>query len=167
MKTGKRLFLLNLAIFFLFFIIGYILPLKIGIEGVIIDNLRDMINSLPSYGILFYIFFNNVRVTFTMMLSGFLFLSIPLLAYNGYITGSIMSSIGIKFFYGLLTIAPHGIFEITAAIIAATLGVYISASYFRRDVKKTFLKSLKIYFKIVVPLLFVAAIIETILIILI
>ncbi len=66
----------------------------------------------------------------------------------------------------LLAIIPHGVLEIPAVLIASSYGVWLGLKFYRAmlgkgEFKPYLKKALIVYFKIVVPLLFIAAFIET------
>jgi stage II sporulation protein M len=121
--------------------------------------------------LLFYIFINNLSVSLMLLLLFFLFGIAPILALlsNGLTIGILVAysidKIGLDNVF--LAIAPHGIFEIPAFLIAATLSLHLSKKFFiflrkqNSDFKQDFLFATKIMFLVVTPLLLIAAIIET------
>ncbi|MAF35540.1 hypothetical protein CL622_00290 [archaeon] len=109
-----------------------------------------------------YIFLSNVRSSLLISLSGFLFLSIPILAFNGYFIGTAIQLSGKPVWLALLSLVPHGVFEIPALLFATGLGTLISVRWFHkpRNFKKSLKEMMPFYLKVILPLLFVAAIIE-------
>ncbi len=112
---------------------------------------------------------NNAGKSLAAMLGGFFFGIIPILFIfvNGFIVGLVVSLVEPKMGPAivLLAILPHGIFEITAVIIACSYGVWLGVrfyhSLFRGEEFVPYLKkALSVYFKIVFPLLVVAAFVE-------
>jgi len=70
-------------------------------------------------------------------------------------------------FLFLLHLLPHGIIEIPMILISAGLGVrlgffmYLSLKGEKKDMRYELLESLRLYMRIIMPLLFVSAVIET------
>lgn len=80
-----------------------------------------------------WIFLNNLRTSVFIVIVGlipYLFLSVLMLIYNGYIIGLVIAEVEITRHNALLMILlgilPHGIFELTAIFYAASIGVYIT-----------------------------------------
>lgn len=119
----------------------------------------------------FYIFTNNLSVSLMLLVFFFLFGIAPILALlsNGLTIGILVaysiSRIGLANVF--LAIAPHGILEIPAFLIAAALSLYLSKKFFlflrkkRSDFRQDLLFATKIMLFVVTPLLLIAAIIET------
>jgi stage II sporulation protein M len=145
----------------------------------IVDKIKDSGGSVP---VTFWaIFLNNVTSAVSMMLLGLLFAIFPIfgLLSNGVLLGYLMqkiSSAGMNaFFFVLVGIMPHGIFELPAVVFAAALGIRygilvmrsIGASWrteTRVAVKREWLVSVKQFplaLGIVVCVLLVAALIES------
>lgn len=112
-----------------------------------------------------FIFFNNLRVVIFAGILSFITFGIfaEIVVYiNGFIIGALISSLsiiipeisGVKIFiFGIL---PHGVFEIFAFLISLTFAHSLSFT-------KQGIKELNIYLKsyiIVIPILFLASIIE-------
>ena len=117
------------------------------------------------------IFFNNVSVSAMIIALFFLFGFAPIAALlsNGTMIGVVVAY-SIEKIGGdsvFLALIPHGLFEIPAFLIAAALSIHLSGKFldYIRKVRKTFKKELvfaiRIFFLVIVPLLFIAAIIET------
>lgn len=130
----------------------------------------SFIKSLNVFLIFLFIFFNNLTKAFGVMLFGFFFGLAPLLfiIINGQIIGIFVSvyvlEAGVK--KVVLSLAPHGIFEIAGVILAASYGLWLGVKFYRRifykePFREYFIFSLNRFFKIVLPLLAVAAFIET------
>ena len=116
------------------------------------------------------IFANNAVKSLAAMLGGFFFGIFPVLfiASNGYIIGLVVSlkESEMGLLKVLLAIIPHGVLEIPAVLIASSYGVWLGLKFYRAmlgkgEFKPYLKKALIVYFKIVVPLLFIAAFIET------
>jgi len=88
---------------------------------------------------------------------------------NGFIPGFVAAiTVKQEGIWSLWRLLPHGIFEMPAIFISFGMGIKLGTFIFEKEKKKTFIeyfkKSMLVFFTIIVPLLVVAAIIETILI---
>jgi stage II sporulation protein M len=125
-----------------------------------------------AFGIMLHIFFNNTRIAFMLVFMGFVLglLPVAIIFINGLIVGVVSEHIlrneSVAF---LLTgLAPHGIIEIPVILLTAGIGYasgfLASNTLFGRknlaDFKQHFIGAAWIFFLIVVPLLFIAAVIE-------
>ena len=115
------------------------------------------------------IFFNNIVITFVMMLLGTVFAISPIIFVwaNGFMFGIILSIISAKIgsLTTLLGLLPHGIIEIPAALLAGGYGIWLGKKGYRAlRYKEPLLRSIKIamrgYVQYILPLFFVAACIE-------
>lgn len=115
------------------------------------------------------IFANNAGKGLIAMLAGFFFSIFPVLfiILNGYIVGVVISlrqpDWGIQGV--LMAILPHGIFEIPAIIIACSYGVWLGyrfylSLFYGEKFKPYLLHAVKIYLRGILPVLFIAAVIE-------
>lgn len=114
---------------------------------------------------IFFIFFNNLRVVVIAGILSFITFGIfaEIVAYlNGFIIGLVISSLsiifpeisGVKLFtFGIL---PHGIFEIFAFLLSLTFAHSLSPTKKGIEELNQYLKS----YIIVIPILFIASIIE-------
>jgi len=140
---------------------------------------EGILNNIPNptdstfYEMLTSILYNNIIASFIFLSSGIIVGIPPLIAvaFNGFFIGYVAfnttQSQGIVF--TLATILPHGIIEIPTIILSAAMGVGIGYQIIFRLMKREglyqyVLKSLSVFVKRVIPLLFIAAFIETILI---
>lgn len=137
----------------------------------------DLSNSLvlpdgSAFSIMLHIFFNNVRVVFMLIFLGFVlgFLPIMIVVVNGFAIGIVSEYIirNESFLFLLTGLAPHGIIEIPIILLGAGVGyssgmtashVLVKNKTFA-DFKQSFINATWIFCLLVVPLLFVAAIIE-------
>ncbi|MDL2261506.1 stage II sporulation protein M [Methanimicrococcus sp. OttesenSCG-928-J09] len=158
------LFLISVAISY---VIGYFYPE--------ISEFIFNFGGLPgggSFEVMLFIFFNNTRIVFMLIFLGFFFgiLPISVVLVNGFAIGIVaeytIKSKGLVF---LLTgLLPHGIIEIPIILLGAGVGynMGIQATQTLRKCKtfeafkQNFIGCTWIFFLFVVPLLFVAAIIE-------
>jgi stage II sporulation protein M len=88
---------------------------------------------------------------------------------NGYVVGYVCSSaISLSGVGSLLSLLPHGIFELPAIFVSFGMGMKFGTFIFYKDKMKNFRKffvdSLRVFVFVVLPLLVIAAIIEGILI---
>jgi stage II sporulation protein M len=114
-----------------------------------------------------FIFFNNIQSSFIGMLFGIILGIFPVIAAvaNGYLLGFVAETTAEEAgIFILWRIFPHGIFELPALFISLGLGLKIGTFIFKKNKLKTLaiylLKSIKVFFYIVVPLLIIAALIE-------
>lgn len=167
-KESRKYIYLAGGIFLFFFLCGFFLQVPADTEKLLLDSIRQIAEKfvgLNAFETIWAIFFNNLNVSFLIILSGIFFGIIPLfmLLSNGFIVGfvaqKVVSAEGLLTLWKLL---PHGIFEIPAVLISAGLGIKIGFEIlskkgsFRDNVRKSFLS----FVLIVIPLLIIAAIIE-------
>lgn len=104
--------------------------------------------------------------------AGVLFGLVPVfyIAFLGSITGLVMKAVGPEMGNQqfLIRILPHFIFEITGILLACSYGLWSGKQFYRRTIKKedistkqVVLQTTKKFLKVVLPLLFVAAVVET------
>ncbi|MBW6470931.1 MAG: stage II sporulation protein M [Methanosarcinaceae archaeon] len=136
-----------------------------------VSKLFDIIKDLSPIGIMLFIFFNNaIKSLFIIMLGiGFGILPLLFIAYNGYIIGVVVYAVssenGIAFI--LSAILPHGIIELPMVFISAAIGLKIGYEMFHSitghpaDIRSEFSHGVKFFFYRIMPLLFVAAVVET------
>lgn len=118
------------------------------------------------------LFLNNLRASFLMVVLGlipFLFLPAFALLENAVIIG-VIGATGMDWKTFAVGILPHGIFEIPAILLATTLGFYLClqlvlkiVSPKRKEIslKLAFSDTVRCYILVIVPLLLVAALIES------
>ncbi len=193
-KKVKKYTLFSLLVFSIFTAMGFIFSyLRPDQSALFFEELSEefsFIHDFDSFLTFLFIFFNNSVKIFIGMILGVFFGIFPLffLMVNGLVLGLVMGhtfpQVGIP---GLLImLAPHGIFELPALFIGAGLGINVGVTTYEEvkkgnltteklfkeikkltfpsEIRKAYLSALEIFFKVVLPLLFIAAIIETILI---
>lgn len=169
-KESKDYFYFSVALFFLMALIGFLFPVFFRDQIVkVISQIILRFEGLGVYETTFLIFGNNSMVALVSIIGGFVVGLLPLwyLVSNGYLIGFISSEMAsVHGFWELWRLLPHGIFEIPAILFSMAFGLKIGHSLFRRKMKtrEIFLESMRFYILVVVPLLFLAAIIEGILI---
>ena len=159
----------SLAIFMLFFLIGFTLPIFFREE--IINFMKEMVRTLEGKNtieIISYIFFNNLKAAFFALVLGVGIGFFPLLTtvVNGYVLGFasrfVATEEGIAVLWRLL---PHGIFELPAISLAIGIGIKMGFDLFEKKNRKkrlieNFREGLRFFVFVIIPLLIVAAIIE-------
>lgn len=169
-KYSKNFIWYVVFIFLIFALIGFFLPVPEAIENEIIKMLKELIaqtENLSQSELISYIFLNNLETSFLGMCLGIFFGIFPIILtiVNGYLLGFVaMMSVSAEGGFVLLRLLPHGIFEIPAVFISLGLGLKLGTFIFQRKklkfLKENFIKSLKVFLLIVIPLLIIAGIIE-------
>ena len=177
LRESRRFIFMIALIFLIFVLIGFVLPAPDSIAQKILKLLEQILEKTQGMNFIelfWFIFWNNLKVSFIGLISGILFGVFPLLTgiANGYLLGFISYFVvGQESFISLWKILPHGIFELPAVFISLGLGLKLGTFILQKKkikyLKENLYKSLKIFFLIVIPLLILAAIIETIFIFLI
>lgn len=132
-----------------------------------LSNLPDP-NQLNSLELFAAIVYNNVLASFIFIVSGFL-LGIPPMIFiviNGLLIGYVVSNTPQGIGFVLATILPHGIIEIPVINLSAAMGVGLGYKIIHRFMRRKGLQeyiteTLKVFIKRIVPLLVLAAGIET------
>ncbi len=124
----------------------------------------------PIY-ILITIFLNNTFLSLVSLVLGIAVGIFPMLfiASNGYFVGMISYLVGQQkgFIFILFALLPHGVVELPTIFISASIGLRLGHHAFLSligrptEVREEIKKGLMFYFSFMVPLLFVAAMIET------
>lgn len=148
-----------------------------AIEAYIMEILKEIVLSVPPnptvLGEAQYLFFNNIRANIIILLGGFLFSTMSILALilNGMVIGFTYTMVTpIQFVVGIL---PHGIFELPAVILSMVgafnitiLEFNLIKALFKRSLRdelansKTILKDIALTIILVIILLIIAALIE-------
>lgn len=174
-KKELKKYFISVTIAFVFFVAYGYLGAKNNLEEarLMVDEIRNefsFVKDLSPIAIFFIILINNSVKAFLVVISGFLFGLIPLifLAINGLILGFISYIVSQSEGIGLVLagILPHGTLEIPAVILAISYGFWLGYKFYRmlryKEIfKKHLIYSIKFFFKIIFPLLFLAAIVET------
>lgn len=151
----------------------------------ILESITDVFNSLDVMSAgedgtmtinVFRLAFQNIRAAALAVILGFLpFLYIPgfLMFMNAAIVGLLigaMQGMGISMLGTIVcTILPHGIFELPANVLGDACGIYLCTSVIRFLLKKRdrvetreeIIGCIRVYLYIVIPLLLIAAPIES------
>ena len=154
---------------------GYLIAQNYPAETqLLIEEISSMFlteKEVTSWQIFLFIFENNVSKLFVLLLLGAFAGLIPLLSVfaNGLLLGIFAQVVSeeISWTFFFLGILPHGIIEIPVLIISSAIGVRIGkVAIWRLFSKKESLlielfKALKFFILVLVPLIFIAALIES------
>lgn len=169
LKESKKFIWATVIIFFVSIAIGFLFqPPEIVNE--ILDYIKNILaktEGMSSIRMIEFIFLNNLQTGFMGLIYGFFLGIFPILAtfVNGYVVGyvssSVVSSSGAS---SLLNLLPHGIFELPAIFISFGMGIKFGTFIFQKKkmehFEKFLINSLRVFIFVVLPLLFIAAIIE-------
>lgn len=136
-----------------------------------LEGLVDLLKNLSPLEIMFLIFLNNSIKSLFVLVLGVFFGVVPLLfiAYNGYFLGIFSHKILME--QSLLYLAggllPHGIIEIPMVVISAAVGIRLGLKVIAAfkgesvSLKEEMITGIKFFFYWIMPLLFIAAVVET------
>ena len=175
-------YLLSLRYYLLFATLIFILSVGSGyifaknypaeVQKVLQDLQRvlEPIKEMSETQQVFFIFLNNSITGFLAILFGVVLGIFPLvmLLANGGMMGIMFflseeNEVLSAFFTGIF---PHGVIEIPVLIFCGAIGIRIAVSLFKKifrkksDIKKELIQGLNFFFKILIPLLFLASLIE-------
>jgi len=170
----KKYFLFSFLVFSLAFVLGIIAArLSPDTVRVVLETLQEKFAPLQDetpWNIFLYIFGNNTLIDFLSIITFFLFGLVPLyiLLSNGFSIGIIFELSATEKGIPLLlaALAPHGVIELPAFFIATGAGLWLSVKLIKKIFKKEPFKenlkrAVKIFFFVIIPLNFIAALIET------
>ncbi|NJD52807.1 MAG: stage II sporulation protein M [Candidatus Methanoperedens sp.] len=174
-RSSWKFVLIVTGVFIFSLIAGSLVSLKnLGLPENYLEILKNSFGWIKSFSpieIMLIIFLNNaVKSLLSMVLgTGLGIIPIIFIGGNGIIVGLIVNEVlkeeGIV--YVLAALLPHGIIEVPMVLISAGLGLrlgysmYISMRGEKKDMRYELTESLHVFMKIIMPLLFVAAMIET------
>jgi len=169
-KESKNFIYSIITIFLLFTVLGFLLPIPAEIEAKILEFIEQLLKQtegMTQGELIKFIFWNNIQSSFTGMLFGVVLGVFPVMSAlaNGYLLGFVASvaAEGSGIFV-LWRLFPHGNFELPALFISLGLGLRIGTFIFEKDKIKTLkiylIKSIKVFFFVIIPLLVIAAVIE-------
>lgn len=178
LKISKKYFALSAFIFFLSFLGGVLfaeLYPALAREG--LDELQKTFSSLfhlQPLGMALFLFFNNSLKILLFILLG-TFFALPTLIFlilNGWVLGYVSTTVYPEM--GLMALFQslffHGVFELTALFLGTAMGFWIGISFYReirkkeKSTKKNISFAMDVFFHVILPLLAIAAVIETYLI---
>lgn len=171
-KQSKTFIFSIIILFCISLLVGLFLPVPDYLLQMIKDFIKELIGktqSMSAVQLIWFIFSNNLQVSFFGMAFGLIFGVIPitLTVINGYILGFVFSvSVSQQGILSLWKIFPHGIFELPAVFISLGMGLRFGSLFFNKKekFKELFWNSVRVFFLIVIPLLVIAGIIEGLLI---
>ncbi len=171
----RRYFSLLTALFFVSALSGYVSAMinPENAENVVGQFFTqfEFVKELDPVKLLTLIFLNNSLKSLLAMLTGFFFGIFPVLFIflNGFFIGVVVfvKSQEIGFVNVLMLLTPHGIFEIPAVLMASSYGVWLGRIFYDKvrgeavSIGGAYSLALKKFFTRVVPVLLLAAFIET------
>jgi len=171
-KIDLRYFLICILIFVSSMIGGWLAKSDFASFREILRSSIPFIDSIQSFpaGLIFaFILINNIIKSFFVIVLGTLFGFMPLFSLyaNGFLIGMLGSFVGeglsLKMF--LASIVPHGIIEVTALVMAASYGLWLGVKLIRWIIHKEpfmphFKTAMIFYFRVIAPLILLAALIE-------
>jgi len=136
------------------------------------EGIKDLTRSYPLWisfmAFFIVIFLNNAFTCFLTIITGPLIGIFPLFSamINGGLLGWVVQEEGLAVFGA---IAPHGMFELPAYVLSVAIGLRVAREVFKRRAKRrlkmTLGEGLRVYLTLIVPLLIIAALIESALIV--
>jgi stage II sporulation protein M len=171
----KKYILAAAGIFFFMLIIGVLVSeLNPASSGHLLEIMREAfstITSLDPFSRMIEIFKNNVRNSLLALVLGSGLGIVPFIvaAANGLVLGMLTDFVSRQqgALFVLAAIIPHGIIEVPMVLISVGIGfrlghvVYMFLNGVRTDIKLEMMQGIWFYVRWVVPLLFVAAFIES------
>jgi stage II sporulation protein M len=175
LESSRKYILIMTGIFIISVIAGLLASLKdLGLSENYLDMLKQSfgwIKDLNPVGIMLVIFLNNALKSLLSIVLGVGFGIIPVIFVggNGIILGLVANQVSREqgTLLVLAAILPHGILEIPMILISSGLGLrlgylmYSSIMGKETDMRSELMQSLRIYMRIIMPLLFVSAVVET------
>jgi stage II sporulation protein M len=175
LKSSRKYILIMTGIFIISVIAGLVVSLKdLGLSENYLNMLKESfgwIKDLSPIGIMLVIFLNNALKSLLAIVLGAGFGIIPVIFVggNGLLLGLVANQVSSEkgALFVLAATLPHGIIEIPMILISSGLGLrlghlmYSSIMGKKTDMRSELMQCLWIYLRIVVPLLFVSAVIET------
>ncbi|MDW7732645.1 MAG: stage II sporulation protein M [Methanolobus sp.] len=171
----KPYIIASTSLFVLSMIVGYIAYGLIpeysadSLSG--LEELAEMLQNLSAFEIMLFIFFNNALKMLASVLLGPIFGIVPFafLLLNGFVLGVFVHlqivENGALFIIAGLT--PHGIIEIPMLLISSAIGLKLGYEVFKiilgkpANLKDEFIKGMQLFLYVLLPLIFIAALIET------
>lgn len=170
-SSHKKYIYISMIIFFISAVFGYFSSERLGFLDEQLRSIALKTQGLDALELLWFIFSNNVTSALSVLFLGIFFGIFPLFnaVFNGAILGYVYSkAVPVLGFLVIWRIIPHGIFELPAIFISIGLGIHLGMSFFSKEGVKTLKhrlgSSLKAFLVVVVPLLMLAAVIESFLI---
>ena len=177
-KRNKKIIFILTALYILFLVSGLIYNSITYTSSFSSEDAKKAYNEFfkttivkdTFIGNFIYIFSHNIIASLFRIVTGIVLGIIPIFYIisdgisNSYSLVSSMIDEGV--YRALLGFLPHSLFETPAFILSSSLGLMIFISVFKKDrmknIIKTFKESLIVFTSIILPLLFIAAIIESV-----
>lgn len=168
-------FKISLTFFAMGIVIGAIMVNRVpGLAEYFQDSVANFVRTfrgMPGIQLVAAIFFNNAFKTLAAILLGWLIGIIPavFLLTNGVALGLVLSLSAQTLgpWLSILSILPHGIIELPAVFLGTSIGLLIGAHSVKKLFKKApaaplaeTIRGLRFFCTVIVPLLFVAAVVE-------
>ena len=176
LNESRYYFIFVVSLFFLLSLFVFLGLQNNELNKIVFEQLKEIIlefEGLNTFQTVLKIFLNNLSAAFFGIFLGLFFGIFPIMfiLFNSYVVGLVarmsVDSEGILVLWQLL---PHGIFELPAIFISFGLGIKLGMFVFAKnpwkELQYRFWKSFRVFLLIVLPLLFLAAIIEGILVVL-
>lgn len=178
-KHFRRYLFFSVFLFLLFFVLGIVFSVQSSEASIaLFEAISRKYSFAGDYGffrLFLFIFNNNLIIAFLAILGGFIF-GLPtffILASNGFFIGLVFGVAAGEINLGLiiLSLLPHGIFEIPAILFSLSAGFLLGQALFefafkKKEFRSKFIFSGRVFVFLVFPLLFLAAFIESLLIVL-
>jgi stage II sporulation protein M len=175
LRSSRKYILIMTGLFIVSMIAGLLASLKdLGFSENYLEMLKNSfgwIKDLHPIGIMLVIFLNNaIKSLLSIVLgAGFGIIPVIFVGGNGILLGLVANQVSSEkgMLFVLAAILPHGIMEIPLILISSGLGLrlgylmYSSILGKETDMRSELMQSLRIYMRIIMPLLFVSAVIET------
>ncbi len=173
---GLRTYLLVVIVLFaMFYVIGYVAVMTIpDLGSTIVSNFKQEVSPLKqasALGLMLGIFGNNALKCLMVIVLGLAFGIAPALFVlaNGLILGIVIGVTvqSTSWLYILVGVVPHGLIELPMVFISSAIGLKLGVDMLLKFIKgnvslsKEIKEALLIYFVWVLPLLFLAAAVET------
>lgn len=134
---------------------------------------RGFFETKDNFSLFFLIIINNIAASFICVFFGiipFLFLPALIIVSNGFLLGIIGGVLALKktsLFIMLISVLPHGLFELPTLFYGGSLGLYLTLAVSKKilgkpgpSVKKTFCDTVRSFLFVILPLLIIAAFME-------
>jgi len=168
-KESNKFIWFVVILFFISVIIGFLYHPPV-IENSILDYIKEVLTKTDGMSptrIIIFIFINNIQSSFAGILFGFALGAFPFIVTlaNGYVVGYVSSfAVSSSGILSLVSLLPHGIFELPAVFISFGMGIKFGTFIFYKEkakyFNKFFINSLRVFIFVIIPLLTIAAIIE-------
>jgi stage II sporulation protein M len=150
------------ALFLLGFLYGLLQPESITPWMDRLEQMAGRLQEASPFRIFLVIFVNNTLTAALSILLGPLFGIFP--AVSAAVNGALLGLVAVLYPADLWKLVFHGIFEIPAIFLAWGLGFWCGAGLWRADrvsqIKFRLATAFRLYWQLIVPLLFLAAVIE-------